>query len=120
MFDINTGTMTGKIHKLWDAKETKNGTATRGAVLEVESFNGFKARFDVSSFGDTAGVLGSFSEGDRVVIQYELQQNSWKKDDEWHNKIVLNVRSIHALAQAAIVGSVDSSASYDNDDDMPF
>jgi len=121
---MNLVIVSGTIFRVFDARETKNGTNVRGGIIKAKNLHDYESSFTISAWGKLADALGEFDEGDRVVVQGELEENSYKKDEEWIRKVQIKLTSIEQFGDA-LVPVEDALVPVDVvltgvDDDIPF
>lgn len=115
----NTGVITGVVKFDPDAFEMKDGgTIGRVKIEHQHEKVDKKSQFTVKGFGKVGDEIAELVEGQAVKVKYDLVQERWKKDDEWHEAFVLRAIELKAGEAPAIEDTGDDDA--DDDDDIPF
>ena len=81
-YDLNVGTITGRLTKDWEVKQTNNGKTVAKTSIAVNKDKESSNFFNLVAFGKSAEALSQYSKkGHKIAIQYTLNQNRWQAQD---------------------------------------
>lgn len=130
MTDIATATVSGRMTRDAELKQTRNGSsvlngsiASNYSVKRGDDWDEEASFFDFVVFGRRAEALAKYLvKGKQVVVRANLRQDRWETDDgQKRSRVKLYAQEIVLAGGSG--GSQQSSSSNDDvdfDDDIPF
>ena len=83
---MDSYSLSGKAHKIWDTEQKSDRFRKREFVVEVNTSNErgtFIEFIKLQTVQDKCELLDGVHEGDLIVVKWALMGRRWKKDDKY-------------------------------------